>query len=68
LKGVLLQAANCGEGIHDVPFTVPERQRTAERGDFGICTSLIQLRYSEDVVYKITLMVMQNVCDGFVLG
>jgi hypothetical protein len=42
--------------------------RAAEGKEFSICTGLIEQRCSEDVVYRVTVMVVQNVCDGFVLG
>jgi len=45
-----------------------ERRRAAERKAFGMCTGWIEQRYSVDVVYKVTEMVMQYVCDVFVLG
>jgi hypothetical protein len=45
-----------------------ERRRAAERGALGMCTGWIEQRYSDDVVYRVTEMVMQYVCDVLVLG
>jgi hypothetical protein len=45
-----------------------ERHGAAKRKAFGMYTGWIEQRYSDDVVYKITITVMQHVCDVFVLG
>jgi hypothetical protein len=67
--GILLQAAYWDEGIQGALVTAMERRRAAERKALGMYTGLIEQRCSDDVVYKVTKMViMQHVCDVSVLG
>ena len=41
---------------------------TTERKALGVYTVWTERRYSDDVVYKVTRMVMQQVCDVFIVG
>jgi hypothetical protein len=63
-----LQTTYWDEGIQGALFTAKERQRAAERKALGVYTGWTERRYSDDVVYKVTKMVMKHVCDVFVLG
>jgi hypothetical protein len=66
--GVLLQAAYWDEGIQGALLTAMERGRAAERKAFSMYTGWTEQRSSDDVMYKVTKMVIQNVCDVFVVG